>query len=349
MIRRVLAIFLLCVLAGCSTLGDYTLAKRSNIDAQIATARAATETQLKAINDQQVSLLRDKVGALESREQGAADYLFKGSAVAATLKTPSRPELVMGQSIQQTATQLPPATAAAQTKAFNDLKTELDETRISADALRAQYETELGKARAEGAAKEVAVKDLTTKLDQVDKDRVAVLTKANATEVELGDKRKALSDAALAAKAKEADDAKSVQALKLKMSSITGILTLLCIAGAIWSPVFKQQLGLGAVVFAVVTGAIWYVTGPMIAAAVAIAVLGLVLWAVKNHYLASKTLSNVVHAVQEVKTTAKADYDRVLAPALASWQTTYDKGGNTVPDQAAIAHVDAVLMSTGAK
>ncbi len=340
---------MLCLFAGCATLGDYTLAKRSAIDAQIATARAETETKLKGLTDQQVTLLRDKVGALESREQASADYLFKGLATSNTLKTPTRPELVMGQSIQQTATQLPPATPAAQAKAFQDLKTELDETRISTDALRAQYETELGKARAEGAVKDGAVKDLTAKLVQVDQERVTVLTKARDTEVALGDKRKALDDAALAAKTKEADDAKSVQAIKLKMSSITGILTLLCIAGAIWSPVFKQQLGLGAVVFGIVSAAIWYVTGPMVVIAVAIAVLGLVLWAVKNHYIASKTLSNVVHAVQEVKTTARADYDRVLAPALASWQTSYDKAGNPVPDQAAIAHVDSVLMRTGTK
>ncbi len=345
----VLATLALCLLTACGTLRDYTVTKQSTIDKQIVAARAETESQLRALNDQQLTLLKQSIGAHEAREQGAADYLFKGVTAFHTLKTLTRPEMVMGQSMQQTAAQLPPASPAAQAKAYEDLKTELDETRVSTEVLRTQYETELGKARAEGVAKDKALTDLTSTLKHLDDEKVTILTRAKDTEAELSDKRKAVTDAEIATKTREAESAKSTQAIKLKLSSITGVLMLLCIAGAIWSPVFKQQLGLGAVVLGIVTAAIWYIQPWHIAVLIGVALVWLIGWAVKNHYIASKTASNVFHAIEQVKTTARADYDRLLAPALAEWQTVYTKDGKTVPDQAAIAHVDSVLMATGAK
>lgn len=342
------AIVALCLLTACGTLGDLTITKRSAIDREIATARAETQSHLTALNDQQVALLHQSVAAHEAREQGAADYLFKGLVTSASLKTPTRHEMVMGQSIEQTATQLPPATAAAQAKALQDLKTELDETRISADTLRAQYESELGKARAEGAVKEKALTDLGASLKRVDEERITVLAKATKTEADLSDKRAALDAVALAAKTKEAEDAKSLQAIKLRFSAITGALTLLCIAGAIYSPVFKRQLGIGAVALSVVTAAIWYVQPWMVGVAIGVTLVGLAAWMVKNHYIESKTASNVYHALQSIKDTAGDDYDRVVKPKLAEWMTTYTKDGKTVPDAAAVAHVDSVLMHTGA-
>lgn len=348
-LRHSLAVAALCLLTSCGTLGDYTLAKRSAIDRQIAAARAETQSQLTALNDQQLTLLRQSVSAHDAREQAAADYLFKGLATSATLKTPTRPEMVMGQSIQQTATQLPAATAAAQAKAFQDLKTELDETRIGADALRAQYEVELGQARAAGAVKAKEAADLAASLTKVEADRVTVLTKAGKTEAELSDKRAALDAAALATKTKEVEDAKSVQAIKVRFSTITGVLTLLCIGAAIYSPVFKRQLGIAGVALAIVTAAIWYVQPWHIGVAIGVTLVGLVAWAAKNHWIESRTASNVYHAIQSIKDTAGADYDRVVKPKLTEWMTTYAKDGTTVPDQAAAAHVDSVLMQTGAK
>lgn len=336
------------LLLGCSHF-DYTLARRTEIDTKIAAARTETESRLKLLNDQQLGLLQQSIATHEARAQAAADYLFKGSVVGSMLKTPTRPEQVMTQSINQTSAQLPPATPAAQAAAFKALQTELDEAKVTTEQLKAQYEKELGVARAEGAAKAQALEETTVKLRQIDAQRVEVLTKANQTEQALQAVKDKVQDAALADKMREAANAKSVQAIKIRFSTITGILALLCAAGAVYLPVFRGKMAGAAAVFAVATGAIWFVEAWMIAVGVGVGIAALAGWAVRNHYIESKAASNVYRAIQSIKDTAKDDYNRVVKPQLDEWMTKYDTKGNKVPDAAAIAHVDKVLMATEAK
>ncbi len=327
----------------------YSLGKRDAIEKQIVSARAETEAKLHALFTQQVDALNQSISLHEQREQAASNYLFKGLVTLSTIPTLTRPEMVINQSVQQAAAQLPAASPAAQAKAYQDLKTELDETKVSTEALKAQYEAELGKARAEGVAKDKALTDIATALKHNDDEKVDVLAQANAKERELGDKRKELSDKTIADKTREAEDAKSVQAIKIRVSSIVGGLGLLCLLGAIYTPIFRQQIGIAAGVFLLTAVVIWYIQPWMVGVTVGVILVALIAWMAKNHYIEAKTASNVYHAIQSVKDTAKADYDKVLAPALAAWQTKYDKAGNAIPDQAAIAHVDTVLMQTGAK
>lgn len=353
LIILILAIFSIIISfggAGCSAVG-YTLAKQSSIDKAIATARAETEVKLASLNEQKLKALQDTIVTQESRAQGASDYLFKGSVTFSTLKQDqiSRPTLVMGQSINQTAAQLPPASPAAQAKTFKELQVELDEAKISTQALIAQYERDLGVARAEGKAKAEALVALDIKVKAVEAEKTKALGEALTTEQALQAKKDEIQNKALADKTREAEHAKSVQAIKVKMSSIVGGLALLCLAGAIWSPVYKDKFGIGAVFLGLGAVAIWYIEGWMVAVALGISLLVLVAWAAKNHYIESKAATNVYRAIQSVKDTAKEDYDRILKPALTTWQTVYDKSGKPIPDKAVIQHIDEVLMKVGDK
>ena len=112
----------------------------------------------------------------------------------------------------------------------------------------------------------------------------------------------------------------------------------------------KTKFGLAAGVLSLAAVAIFYVEGWMVAVALGVGLLALVAWAAKNHYIESKSASNVYRAIQSIKDTAKDDYDRVLKPALTTWQTVYDKKtGQPVPDKATINHVDEILMTSGDK
>jgi hypothetical protein len=333
---------------GCGTFG-YTIAKRDSIDKAIAAARADTEAKLTALGEQKVKTLQDLIKTHEGRAQLAADYLFKGSAVFGTLKADqiSRHTLVMGQSIQQTSAQLPPATALAQAETFKALQKELDESRVSTQALIAQYEKELGLAKAQGEAKAKELVTLGAKVQAVEAEKATVLGKALITEQDLQTQKDKIQNKALADKTREAEEAKSVQAIKLKMSAITGVLALLCLAGAIYSPVFKQNFGIGAAILGLATVAIWYIQPWHVGLAIGVGLLVLVAWAAKNHYIESKAATGVYRAVQAVKDNATEDYERILKPKLTEWLTTYDKTGKAVPDKAAIQHIDEVLMKNG--
>ncbi len=348
---RFLRLFLVsCVLflSGCLTT-DYTLAKRSDIDQQIAAARADTEARTKALDQREISLLKQVKAEQEARLQATSNVLFNATYTFGTLKTLTRPEMVIWQAVQLAAIQLPSVTLIAQNAAIETLKVQLDEAKVSAEALQKQYDDELTKTRADTATKDKALADIAVALKHVDEERIIVLTQANDKEAKLSDARKKVDDAVIAAKIKEADDAKSTAAIKTKMSMVLGALSLICIIGTIYLPVMREKMGIASVVFGFMSIGIWYITGFVVAIVGAVCLVALVAWALHNHWIESKTASNVYNAIQEVKTTAKADYDRVLAPVLTSWQTVYDKAGNPVPDHAAIAHVDSVLINSGTK
>lgn len=350
-ILRSCLVLIVFILGGCSTWHDLTITKRSTIDSQIVAARAETETKLKALENQQTDILRQIVTVHEAREQAAADSLFKGQVVYSSLKLAdiSRPTMVMGQSIQQTATQLPPATAAAQAAAFKALQTELDETKVTTEALRTQYEAELGRARTDGETKTQALIAAKAKIDAIETERVNVLTKARETDATLQATKDKIQDKDTADARRAAEEAKNVQTIKIRMSSIVGGLALLCLAGAIWSPVMKEKFGLGAAILGLASVAIFYIQGWMVALTVGLLIAILIAWAAKNHYIESKTATNLIHAVQEVKDRATDDYNRVLRPHLTEWMKKYDKSGNKVVDQSVIDHVDQVLMNSGTK
>jgi len=351
--RKLLSIITLVAsmfcLSACQTL-DYTVTKRSEIDKRIAAARAETETHLKLLTDEQVKLLRDKILSYESVLQTSSNYLFKGSAMYGMLKAPTRPEMIMGQSIQLTAANLPAASPAVQAEAFRQLQTELDEAKTTVEQLKAQYARELGAAQAEAKAKSEEVVAIDTRLKAVEAERVEVVEAGSAKERELQAEKDKVQDEQLARKTKEAEDAKKLQALKTKLSSILGVIALACLAGAIWSPVMKTKFALAAGILSFAAVAIWFIEGWMVALAGGVGILVLILWAARNHYIESKTATDVYRAIQSVKDNAKEDYERVLKPTLTQWVTKYDKAtGKTVPDLTAIKHIDARLMETGDK
>ncbi len=336
---RTLFLSIVLLFAGCQV-GDYTLARRSAIDAQIAAARADTTAHLALLNGQQLSLLKESIAAHEAREQGAADYLFKGSVVFGTLKSPlSRADMVMGQSIQQTATQLPPASAAAQAKTLLDLQTELDEAKVSTEVLKTQYEAQLTQARADGAAKDKALTDIATSLKHVDEERVTVLTQANATEAKLSDARKVADDAVIAAKDKKlADDAHN-QRIKMWLIGILLTAAAACGIGAAFVPIpaLKTKLIIGAAVCGGAAIAIPFIEGWMVMVAVGVCLLGVAAWVINDYRREHGDATDTYRALNEVKQKASAEFKAVVAPILDQWHT----------DPATTQRIDARLKQIG--
>lgn len=346
---RTVLICLVFLASGCKTI-DYTLTKRSEIENRIQAVRAETEKRLQDLNKQELELLRKMLDGYKEKAQFASDLLFKGYATYGSLKTPTRPELVMGHSIQQSYEYLPAASFKAQAKAFEDLKTELDELRVSTEELKKKYEAELAGVKQDAAKKDEALKQVSSKLETVDKERVEVLTKARATENDLNDKKDELFKKSQAEKDKELAEAKSVQAIKIKASSAIGILALLCLAGAIWSPVMKEKFGIAAGILSFAAIAIWYIEGWMVAVAAGVGFLALMGWAAYKYLIVDRASTNVYRAIQAHKETDKENYETTLKPLLEQWMTVYDKKtGKPIPDTKAIKHVDEVLMKVGDK
>lgn len=339
-----LVVLLMCAVAmglsGC-TIGGYTVAKRSVIDAQIAAARVETQTKLDALKAQEVALLNQSVAAHQGREQLAADYLFKGFATYGSLRSDqvSRPTLIMGQSIQQTAAQLPPATAAAQATAFKALQTELDETKVTTEALKAQYERELGVARAEGEAKAKALADLKVKADAIEAQRTEVLVKARVIEADLQTAKDKVQDRATADAQRDAAEAQRNERLKLWLMGGLGVIALAAGIAAVYVPIPSVKR-YGAIVAIAAAGAALAVPfiQPMhvlIAILCVCVPVGLrIVWVYKQEH---GDATDTFRALQEVKTKAPEVFKETVAPILKGWHT----------DPATSQRIDAKLKAAG--
>lgn len=306
-------------------MAGYTLAKRDSIDKAIATTRADTEAKLTALNEQKIKALQDTIAAHETREQGASDYLFKGSVTFSTLKQDqiSRPTLVMGQSIQQTSTQLPPATTLAQAKVFKDLQTELDETKVSTEVLKTQYEKELGIARAEGEAKAKALIELDTKVKTVEAEKAKVLGQALTTEKTLQAAKDEIQNKQLADKTREAEDAKHNEKVKMWLIGILLAAAAICGIGATFVPIpsLKKQLIVGAAICGAAGLAIPFITPWMVWCAVVVCLLPVVGWTIKTYHDEHTDATDTYRALNELKSKSIEVFQKDVAPILDSWHT----------------------------
>jgi hypothetical protein len=328
--RKPLTILMLAVLAvgiafsgGC--MAGYTITKREAIDKAIATARADTEAKLTALKEQEVKALRDTIATHAAREQTASDYLFKGSVTYSTLKpeTIGRPTLIMGQSIQQTSAQLPPATAAAQAATFKALQVELDEAKVSTQVLIAQYEKELGQAKAVGEARGKELAALDVKVKEVEKEKEKVLSGALKTEQDLQAAKDKVQDKDLAEAEREREAAQHNEKVKMWLIGILLAAAALCGLGAAFVPVpsLKKQLIVGAAICGGAALAIPFVTPWMVWVAVGVGLLPVVAWTVKTYKDEHNDATDTYRGLQEFKNTSPETFKEEVAPLLQEWHT----------------------------
>ncbi len=290
--------------SGCWVTTDYTLAKRSAIDAQIAAARVATQAELKSLGDQQVVALNQALATHAAREQAAADHLFKGLAVAGTLKAPpTRPELVMSQSIEETAAQLPPASAAAQVAALKALQTELDETKMSTEALKAKYEGDLTVARAQGDA---ATRDLKAKEDalkDIDTKRIATLTDARAKEASLQETKDQLTATHEAKLKEDAANAAHNENLKRWLMAGLGVIALVAGAAAVYLPIpsVKPKLTIVAVAAGVLAFCVPFIQWYHVAIGIAVVCIPVGLAILRDYHQEHADSTDTMRGLNEAK------------------------------------------------
>ncbi len=321
----ILSVILLGYLSGCGSFKGYTITKRETIDKEIAVARAETEAKIAALKGQEEKVFRDTIATQAAREQAAADYLFKGSVVYGGLRTDaiSRPTWIMGQSIQQTAAQLPAATPAAQADTFKALQTELDEAKTSAEVLKAKYEAQLGVAREEGAAKAKALAELEVKSKAIEAEKTQVLAKALTTEQTLQATKDKVQDKDLADKQKELDEAKKNQRIKMWLIGILLVAAAACGIGAAFLPIpqLKSKLIIGAAICGGAAIAIPFIEGWMVMVVVGAALLGVCAWILKNYKDEYSDATDTYRALNQAKTQNPTVFKQEVAPVLDQWHT----------------------------
>lgn len=317
---------------------------KSTTEKQIAAMQAQHEIdQRNAL--QAISSQKDKVIVAKTDQlQGVSNSLYGANSGYKLYTNPQRLDTLINNFVTeaQAADDVPPTYQSI--LAVNQrLTTELDTTKTTLAQIQADHQAAL----AVNAQLVDEKNKQTAVLVQQQKDEAA---KEQVYNDQIQAKQKVLDDTnnkIIAAEDTKKQEIQATQALKLKLMLWCGIGALLCVAGAVYSPVGKEGLAIMAAVLGGAAAAIPFIQAWMILAAGLLATAIIVCYYLYKHNLLSKTNTTLVSAVQEEVEKGNT----AVANTVASWATKYVKNadGTTteVPDPSVLGQIEAVLKNLG--
>lgn len=343
MTKSWIAILCLFMLAGCVNPLSSLLITKGQKEKEVAAVRAEYEGKLAVNRSEQDAATKRVLAGKDAQMAGAANAFYGQGLVFESIHEPTRTDLLFNNLAKEGHAALgniPPTPEAM--KAMNErLRVELDETKTTLAQLRSSHEQALvqNTALAEQTRKHQA--ELVTLENARNKLEADYRIKLDAKQDELI----TAQDKIIALEKARADDRAALQALKTKMSIVLGILALAGLAGAIYSPVLKQQCGLFGGVCALAAIGLWWVQPWHVAVIVGIVLLGLAGWLIAKHRKEERVadaLSLSVHDLREKGGEIAAAVEASVSDRLARY---VKKDGRLVieKDRALESHVDSKL------
>lgn len=342
-----LFLFVFTFLTGCgSKLTDLTVSKQEKereIQTLITQHKDELEKKVKEVVE-----AKDKV--IESKDKqitGGANAMYAADLAFTKVVTPTRTELIINNYVkegwQALGRRMPDAETMMQIA--ERLKRELDEKQTSFARLEEQHVAEMVKNQKISDE----AKAMEYKADRLEKE-LATLKQTHAkVEEKKREEVSKLQDEIISLQKKDLDNKKELNETKTKISAVAGGLALLCLAGAIWSPVFKDKLGLCAGIFGLICIGIWYIQPWHVALAAGLGLIAVGFFVIRNHAIEKTTATDVYRAIESFKNKSKEKYEQYLKPELTEWITKYDKSGKKKENTAAIDHIDNRLREMGDK
>jgi hypothetical protein len=337
----ILSFLLLC---SCKTT-ETPFVKRSTLETRITELGVEKE---KAVKDAVQNVIQTKDAQIQSiglNFQKTSDWLY-GTRIALDLFEPKARLWDITSNRLDTAVSYAPAPSReALIEQMKTLKEELDETKVSNEELNSRY----NKAREDAAIairiqeeKTVEAQNAVRKLTETELEWEK---RVNSVQSELIDVQKLIQANSDEKKAQDEWRRKQIRWIM----GVTGVAALACLAGAIFVPVMKKELGVLAGILGATTILLPFVTpfyATIALGTVFIGVLGTISY---KFFLSDKTNKAVIRAVQEHKEEDPKGFKEKLAPKLENWTGKYDKDGKVVEDKALKNYIDKVLIETESK
>ena len=308
-------------------------ALRVEHDGKMATLRQETETKT-------AQLLSSNL----AQKQAAAAAFAGQDLVFKSIVTPTRTDLITHNLALEGWAALGVQPTYEVMKAMNDrIAVELDETRTSLEQLQKNHIAALAQNEALAKATEQFQRELSALEERRKSQEREFAAKLDEKQSEIIGLQ---NEIVAAAEDKSASIARR-DAQIAKLSWGAGIIAALCVAAAIFSPVFKQELGIAAVVFGGAAASLPFMEGWVALAAVGAVLAGIVVWVAVKYRKEEKVADALVLAAQDVKESAPEVWENSVKPAVKDRLAKYKKGAagklTTVPDKALEQHIDQKL------
>jgi membrane protein implicated in regulation of membrane protease activity len=336
-----LILFTALFLTGCvSSLDRLGYIPKGNLEKEISELRVANENDLRVKQAELKTALERVISGKNEQIQRGANAAYSANYAFKFYEKPARLDIIINTRVQEfmAAMGVPPTLEAI--KEENDrLARELDETLTSIEELRATSEAKIK----ENEQLVSATQAFERKVAQLEEEKIKIeregLEKLIVKQEELND-----ANNIIIAKEKEnAESRKYIEANKLRISIASGLLAVACVAGAFFSPIFKDKLALGAGLFGAISVGIIFLEPWHVSLAFALIFIVGLTWFLRKHFISHKTNENLINAIQSIKDKGGNIYETHIKPELSEWNTKYLKSGDKIKDKTVTGHIDEIL------
>jgi membrane protein implicated in regulation of membrane protease activity len=336
-----LILFAALFLTGCvSSLDRLGYTPKSNLEREIATLRANNVEAIKVKEAELKVALGEVIAGKDAQISRASDSLYGATLVRPYFKEETRPLLIVYARIEEAKAALGvgPTLKGMQEEQARLFK-ELDETLTTLDQLRVTSEAKIK----ENEQLVSATQAFERKVAQLEEEKIKIEREGLEKLIVKQDELNAANNVIIAKEKENAESRKYIEANKLRISIASGLLAVACVAGAFFSPIFKDKLALGAGLFGAISVGILFIEPWHVACAFGLIFLVALTWFLRKHFISHKTNENLINAIQSIKDKGGNIYETHIKPELSEWNTKYLKSGDKIEDKTVTGHIDEIL------
>jgi hypothetical protein len=313
-------LLVLFFLGGCNGHQFYS---PSNFEKKIKEIENKQKIELKAATETVLTSKNNQIKQIEKNFELAMTALYGGRLAFSLLEKDSRAWKIANNRFGEAAAYGPAPSREGLIEQAKLLQEELDETKISNEELAKRYNESI--ARADEAVAAQKQKELEAVQKQKELEN---LKESHSSEI-INLQKKAIDDQNLAMSELENklknEHNQAIERSKRWAAGIVGGISLACLAGAIFSPLFKDKLGLLAGILGGVAIGILFLTPLMVGMALAFIMLVVGIIVVIKFGKAEKVNNNLINAMQEIKEVEPDVYEKSVKNRLIDWNSKYKK------------------------
>jgi len=336
-------IFLLIALflTGCvSSLDKFGYIPKTNLEKEIAELKVTNAKDLQLKQAELKKSLEEVITAKNNQIQEASNSAWAADNAFRFYKAPERLDLIINNRVKESlaALGLGPTLEAVQAENIR-LAEELDESKISLDQLKVNHQAKI----AENAALVAATKQHELIVARLEREKIDIERAGLEKLIGKQDELNAANNIIIEKEKENSENKKYIEANKTRISIASGLLAIACVAGAFFSPIFKDKLALGAALFGAISVGIIFLAPWHVAVFFGVIFIGAGAWFLRKHFISNKTNENLINVFQNIKENASDIYKIHVKPELEEWNKKYTKTGEKVEDKVVTAHIEEIL------
>ena len=315
--------------------------------------RQLEEAHDKAIKEkaEEISEQKDKIiQGKENQMQEAANSLYGADNAFSFYQEPERLDLIINNRVKEAQSAIGVNPTLEAIKEENErLKIELDTSQTTLSDLQKTHEKKVS----ENSQLVEATRLYQNELMKLAEQKDAMEKKFSEELLEEQRKLNEANDKIIAYEKERGDSREARIAMLTRISVVCGLIALGCLAGAIWSPAFKDKFAVMSGAAGFIAIAVWYIEPWHIAIVAGIVILSLIGWILYKFNVSRKVNVALVNKLQDDKDKDPEKFKTVDRPALEEWTTKVKvKSDGTIhkaPDKQVIKEIDKILVEGNRK